>query len=171
MHTNQLSINEVIAIENLVIDPKNFGKSKTTLYYRALNNNLVTCSKSTFFKYTSALGYQKPKRFKQPIKKGFRASRTFERLHVGVTNISTIKDGIQKVAFIKDNFSKAILHYSSTNEKVGSNFIKNLFLETFEKHRLLNKIKPINILSDGGSQNKGEFLTWVQNIQAPPIVT
>ncbi|TDQ30377.1 hypothetical protein [Tenacibaculum caenipelagi] len=170
-HPNQLSIDEVVAIENLIVDSNHFGKSKTTLYYHALINNLVTCSKSTFFKYASSLGYQKPKRFKQPIKKGVRASRTFEWLHVDITNISTIEDGVQKVAFVKDNFSRAILHYSSTNGKAGSNFIKNLFLETFDKYQLLNKMNPINILSDGGSENKGEFLTWIQNIQAPPIVT
>jgi len=58
-----------MAIENLVTDPNHFGKSKTTLYYYALNKNLVTCGKSTFFKYTSILGYKKPKRFKQQIKK------------------------------------------------------------------------------------------------------
>ncbi|WP_157821855.1 hypothetical protein [Tenacibaculum sp. Bg11-29] len=170
-HPNQLTVNEVVAIENLVSDTSHFGKSKTTLYYHALINNLVTCGKSTFFKYASALGYKKPKRFKRPIKKGFRATRIFEWLHVDITNVSTIESGIQKVAFVKDNFSKAILHYSATDGKAGSNFIKNLFLETFDKHQLLNKENPINILSDGGSENKGELLTWVQNIQAPPLVT
>lgn len=170
-HPNQLAISEVVAIDNLVTDSNHFGKSKTTLYYHALNNNIVTCGKSTFFKYASALGYKKPKRFKQPIKKGFRATRVFEWLHVDITNVSTQESGIQKVAFVKDNFSKAILHYGSTDGKAGSNFIKKLFLETFDKYQLLNKEKPINILSDGGSENKGELLTWIQKIQAPPIVT
>ncbi len=68
-HPNQLTVNEVMAIENLVTDPNHFEKSKTTLYYYALNKNLVTCGKSTFFKYASILGYKKPKRFKQQIKK------------------------------------------------------------------------------------------------------
>lgn len=170
-HPSQLTVNEVVAIENLVTDTNHFGKSKTTLYYHALVNNLVTCGKSTFFKYAAALGYKKPKRFKQPIKKGFRATRIFEWLHVDITNVSTIESGVQKVAFVKDNFSKAVLHYSSTDGKAGSNFIKNLFLETFERYNLLGKTKPINILSDGGSENNGELLTWIQNIQSPPIVT
>ena len=100
-----------------------------------------------------------------------RASRVFEWLHVDITNVNTLEDGIQKVAFVKDNFSRGILHYSSTSGKAGSEFIKNLFSETFEKYNLLNAIKPINILSDGGSENKGELLTWINNIQAPPMVT
>ncbi len=170
-HPNQLTTNEVVAIENLVTNPVHFGKTKTTLYYHAILNDMVTCGKSTFFKYASALGYQKPKRFKQPIKKGFRASKIFEWLHVDITNVRTQDDGIQKVAFAKDNFSKAILHYSSTGDKAGSKFIRNLFQETFDKYELLNNANPINILSDGGSENKGELLTWVDNIQAPPVVS
>ncbi|WP_028891549.1 hypothetical protein [Tenacibaculum sp. 47A_GOM-205m] len=34
----------------------------------------------------------------------------------------------------------------------------------------MNTVSPINILSDGRNENKGELLTWVQKIQAPPIV-
>jgi len=70
-HPNQLTTNEVRAIENIVINPIDFGKPKTTLYYNAMINNLITCGKSTFFKYASAFGYRKPKRFKQAPKKGF----------------------------------------------------------------------------------------------------
>tara|TARA_R110002051_G_C8744341_1_gene499508 strand:- start:979 stop:2217 length:1239 start_codon:yes stop_codon:yes gene_type:complete len=170
-HPNQLTVKEISVIENLVTDFANFGKTKVTLYYYALRNNLIFCGLSTFNKYASALGYIKLKRFRYPIKKGLRASRVFEWLHVDITIVNTREDGIQKVAFVKDNFSKAILHYSSTNGKAGSEFIKNLFAETFEKYNLLNATKPINILSDGGSENKGELLSWVQNIQAPPVVS
>jgi transposase InsO family protein len=170
-HPNQLTINDISVIENLVTDPANYGKTKVTLYYHAMRNGLIFCGKSTFNKYASALGYIKPKRFKFPSQKGFRASRIFEWLHVDVTIVNTLEDGTQKVAFIKDNFSKGILHYSSTIGKAGSEFIKNLFAETFLKYNLLNAIKPINILSDGGSENKGELLSWIENIQAPPVVS
>ncbi|WP_430929176.1 hypothetical protein [Polaribacter marinivivus] len=88
-----------------------------------------------------------------------------------ITIVNTIEAGMQKVAFVKYNFSRAILHYSSTSGKAGSEFIKNLFTETFEKYNLLNVTKPINILSDGGSENKGELLSWINTIQTPPIVT
>ena len=170
-YPNQLTRNEVVTIENLVGNPIHFGKTKTTLYYHALNHDIVTCGKSTFLKYVNALGYIKPKRFKQPKKMGFRASRIFEWLHVDITNIYTQEDGVQKVAFVKDNYSKAILHYKSTNEKAGSNFIATLFKETFTKYELLAQYNPISILSDGGSENKGELLNWVEEIKAPPVVT
>jgi hypothetical protein len=169
-HPNQLTSKEVISIENLVTDPTNFGKRKVNLYYYQLRNKLVFCSKSTLNKYASALGYIKPKPFLYTRKKGLRASLVFEWLDVDITNVNTLQDGIQKVAFVKDNFSRGSLHHSSTSGKAGSEFIKNLFSETFEKYNLLNAIKPINTLSDGRSENKGELLTGINNIQAPPMV-
>lgn len=113
--------------------------------------------------------YKKVKRTVKPQKE-FRASRIFEWLHVDITNVPTIEDGIQKVAFVKDNFSKAILHYSSIEGKAGSVFIANLFQETFEKYKLFEASKPINILSDGGSENKGQFLSWIKGVKAPPQI-
>ena len=100
-----------------------------------------------------------------------RTSRVFEWLNVDITNINTLKDRIQKVAFVKDNFYRGILYHNSTSEKARSQFIKNLFFKTFEKYNLLYAIKPINILYDGGSENIGELLTWINNIQVPPMVT
>ena len=49
-------------------------------------------------------------------------------------------------------------------------FIKELLQETFEKYNLYNYIEDIYILSDGGSENKGDVLSWVKHINAPPIV-
>ncbi len=72
---------------------------------------------------------------------------------------------------MKDNFSSALLHYKSTNGKAGSEFIRELFQETFEKYSLFDHSQPIHILSDGGTENKGLFLEWLGGIKAPPIVT
>ena len=169
-HPNQLTIKEVSIIEQVILDPNNFGKTKTTIYYQALRKGVLYCAKSTFYKYATALGYQKPKYKKKRFKKGLRASRVFEWLHVDITLVPTLEGGMQKVAFVKDNYSKAILHYKSTNEKAGSEFIAALFQETFEKYDLFNQPSPINILSDGGSENKGQFISWIKHIKAPPVV-
>lgn len=50
---------------------------------------------------------------------------------------STVEDAVKNVAFVKYNFSKAILHYSYTNGKTVSIFIKKLFQETFDKYRTI----------------------------------
>jgi transposase InsO family protein len=170
-HPNQLTFKETNAIERIVKDPRHFGKTKVTLYYYALRNELVSCAKSTFSKYAKALGYKKPKKPKIPPRIGVRATRIFEWLHVDITLVPTLEEGMQKVAFVKDNFSKAILHYASVSEKADSKFITKLFKEAFEKHNLSNANMPIKILTDGGSENKGAFTTWVNHFNAPPIVT
>lgn len=170
-YPSQLTIEEIIAIERLFENPKNENKSKTTIYYDALNKNILSCAISTFFKYARKLGYvTKKKKNNNCRKEGFKATQPFLWLHVDITNIPTVDDGIQKVAFVKDNFSSAILHYKSTDEKAGSEFIKELFEETFDKYDLFNQAYPIHIVSDGGSENKGTFLKWINEIKAPPIV-
>ncbi len=167
---NQLTLKEVTDIEFLIKDSDNFNKPITTIYYDAIRKGPIHCGITTFRKYANALGYvkQKPKRAKP--KKGFKTSYVFEWLHIDITNVQTIKDGVQKVAFVKDNFSSALLHYKSTSEKAGSLFIKQLLKETFEKYNLYNHTKDIHILSDGGSENKGKVLSWVKHINAPPVV-
>lgn len=170
-HPNQLTFEEVQAIENLIKVPEHYGKTIITLYYHALRNSIVSCGKSTFYKYTKALGYKKAKKSKSPYKKGVRATRIFEWLHIDITLVPTLEDGTQKVAFVKDNFSKAILHYGSVTKKADSSFITKLFKETFKKFNLYDEKHPINILTDGGPENKGVFTKWVNHFNTPPIVT
>jgi hypothetical protein len=168
---NQLTISEINSIEQLIKDPVHFGKPLTTLYYHGLNQDLFAFSKSTFFQYAHKLGFKKRTIRKSIPKVGFRATYPFEWLHVDITNVHTTQSGNQKVAFVKDNFSKALLHVKSTSGKAGSKFIRDLFQETFEKYNLFNATHPINILSDGGPENKGELLSWINAIEAPSIVT
>lgn len=170
-HPNQLTVDEVAVIEKTITASENYGKPKVYMYYTLLRKKALYCGISTFNKYANLLGYVRPKKVVKPRKKGFRATRIFEWLHIDITNIPTLKDGMQKVAFVKDNFSKALLHVKVADGKAGSSFIKSLLEEAFEKFDLLNALKPINILSDGGSENKGEVLNWIGNITAPPIVS
>ena len=169
-YPNQLILKEVTDIEFLVKDSQNYRKPMTTIYYDAIRKGLIGCGITTFRKYANALGYIKSKPSRARAKKGFKASYVFEWLHIDITNVQTIKDGIQKVAFVKDNFSSGLLHYKSTSGKAGSKFITELLKEIFEKHKLYNHKRDIHILSDGGSENKGEVLSWVKHINAPPVV-
>ena len=154
-HPNQLTLEEVAEIETIVCDPSNRTKTKTTLFFDSIRKGLIMCGMSTFFKYADLVGYQKPKKAEtEKREKGFRASRSFEWLHVDVTHVQTQNDGMQYVAFVKDNFSKALLGYKSTSQKPDSGFIRDLFEETFIKFHLLDASDEINILSDGGSENK-----------------
>jgi transposase InsO family protein len=169
-HPNQLTLKESSTIESIVMHPKNVGRTLTTLYYESLRKDMIACAKSTFFNYANAHGYKRPIYPKQKRKKGLKASRIFEWLHIDVTYVPTLNDGMQKVAFVKDNFSKAILHYGSTDKKAGSIFIRDLFIETFKKYNLMSFTEDIHILSDKGSENKGFFTEWIDSLDAPPLV-
>lgn len=170
-HPGQLTLEEVATIESIVSEPENRRKTKTTLFFGAMRKGLIACGMSTFFKYANLVGYQKSKKTETEKRaKGFRATRPFEWLHVDVTYVQTQNGGIQYVAFIKDNYSKALLGYKSISHRPDSNFIRDLFEETFIKYHLLDASDQINILSDGGSENKGSLIEWVNQISAPPVV-
>ena len=177
-YTHQLTVHEISAIEHLVKSQENISKPLSTIYYNAMNKEVVACGLTTFREYVKALGYVKPKLIKPKPKKGFKTNYVFEWLHIDVTNIQTLNDGVQKVAFVKDNYSSALLHVKSTSGSAGSSFITELLQETFQKFKLYEIKKDIHILSDGGSENKGNVLSWVKHacaeqsrsINAPPVV-
>jgi len=78
----------------------------------------------------------------------------FEYLHIDTTFIMT-ELGKRRVAFVKDNCAKAILHVAILpNGK--SEFIRDLLNTAFEKFNLHNHPEPIYIVSDDGSENKGD---------------
>lgn len=136
-----------------------------------MRKGLITCGMSTFFKYADLVGYQKPEKEKMKNEpRDFVLLDHFEWLYVDVTEVQTQNDGIQYVAFIKDNFSKALLGYKSISQRPDSGFIRDLFEETFIKHHLLDASDQIKILSDGGSENKGSLIEWINQISTPSIV-
>ena len=170
-YPNQLTFDEVEQIERIVNHPENKRKTKTTLFYESIKNGLVICALSTFFKYADLCGYKKIKKKendKHPI--GYRATHPFECLHIDVTHVQTKNDGLQYVAFVKDNFSGALLHVKSTSKYADSKFIRDLCEEAFIKYHLHDATDQINILSDGGPENKGSLLEWINQISAPPVV-
>ena len=67
------------------------------------------------------------------------------------------------MAFVKDNFSKAILHKAILPDgKAG--WIRDLVKTIIEKFKQYKHSRPINIISDGGSENKGPVLEWVAGL-------
>lgn len=154
-HPNQLTINEMTTIEHLAKAPENYRKPLSTIFYLAMEDLAITCGLTSFRKYANALGHVKAKVIPTERKKGFVASYVFEWLHIDITNVQTVNDGIQKVAFVKDNFSSGLLNVKSTSAKAGSAFIAELLQDTFEQYKLYDNKKDIHILSDGGSENKG----------------
>jgi len=166
-HPFQLSLKEVSVIRNAVNDPGNYNKPGATVYFGLLRENKLSCGKSSYYKYAwlTREFIKRLQQFQKPV--SFRASKVFEYLHIDTTFFMT-ENGKRRVAFVKDNKSKAILHKAILpNGK--SDFIRDLLDAAFEKFNLFEHPEPIYIVSDGGSENKGEVLTWVEEIKTVKV--
>lgn len=160
-HPRQLSAKEVMVINDAVNDLQNLNKPKATIFYYLLRQAKLFCGITTFYKYANLIC--ETKRFTIPEKKHppFRASRVFEFLHIDTTFIMTEK-GKRRVAFVKDNFSKVILHFAILpNGK--SEYIRDLLDAAFQKFNLYSYSDSIHIVSDDGSENKGSVLSLMQH--------
>jgi transposase InsO family protein len=163
-YPQQLSLLEEQVIDNAVNDSANFGLPLSTVFFQLLRAGKLFCALSTFYKYVpKIIREQKQKAVRESLKAAF----PFEMLHVDVTEIIT-EYGKQKVAFIKDNFSKAILNFAVL-PSAASVFIRDLFEQTFSAYRIGDCVKHVSIVSDGGSENKGELLVWIAQQLVPEV--
>jgi len=159
----QLSIAEVTTINETINKPENYFKPLCTLYYGLMRAGELFCALSTFYKYAGLLSERKKKR-KEKTKISFRAKKAFEYLHIDITYIPIKKKGDIRVAFVKDNKSKAILHKMILPDG-RSEFIRDLLRQTFTKYNLFSYPDPIHIVSDGGPENKGEVIKWIDGLR------
>jgi hypothetical protein len=171
--TARLSHQQHTKIHNWINKEDNKCQNLTHLFYKGMAEGIVFCAYNTFKWFAYKAGYKKA--FRKPKtknKKGFRAEAIFEYLHIDTTYVPTQVSGMQKVVFVKDNYSKAILHWVrlGVNQALNSMSIKQVLEQTFEKYKLFERQHPINVVSDGGPENKGEVLTWVGSLIAPPCV-
>jgi hypothetical protein len=172
-HPQQLSHQEQTKIHNWINKENNKCQNLTHLFYKGMANGIVFCAYNTFKWFAYKAGYKKA--FRKPKaknKKGFRAEAIFEYLHIDTTYVPTQVSGMQKVIMVRDDFSKAFLHWLrlDVNISLNSAATKRILQETFEKYNLWNRQYTINIVSDGGPENKGEVLTWAGDLIAPPCV-
>jgi hypothetical protein len=164
LYPQQLSLREVQVIDNAVNDPANFRLPLSTVFFQLLRAGKLFCSLSTFYKYIPKITReQKAKHIRQIL----RATFPFEMLHVDITEIIT-ETGKHKVAFIKDNYSRAILNFAVL-PSAASVFIRDLFAQTFSAYQIGERVKHVSIVSDGGSENKGELLVWIAQQVVPEV--
>ncbi len=133
-----------------------------TLYYGLVRSGKLYCSLATFYKYASLIFRRRTALVKEKSS-SFRATRVFEYLHIDTTFVPTDTEGSRRVVFVKDNKSKALLHKAIVPDG-KSDYIRDLLKTTFEKYNLFNTTEPINIISDGGSENKGKVFEWVRGL-------
>ena len=168
-HPHQLTIAEATVIKEAVNNTEFHQLPRISIYYTLLNKEKLFCSITTFYKYARLLFTgEKTKRSEEPKIRLF-ASRLFEYLHIDTTLIPTLKGGVKRVVFVKDNFSKGLLHKVIVPDG-KSMWIADVLKETFIKHNLMGYKEQINIVSDKGSENKGEVLKWIHELNACSMV-
>ncbi|MGL4598047.1 MAG: hypothetical protein ACRCYO_10980 [Bacteroidia bacterium] len=161
----QLSMREVQTIDKAMNDPVNFHKTRTTIFYTLLNEGKLACSLSTFYQYSrdSFKKLIKPK----PVREALVAEYLFQYLHVDITEL-ICTSGKVLIAFVKENKSKAIIGAKVLPDK-SSVHIRDLFAGVFEEFKLQDFPERISIVSDGGSENKGELLLWIAQQVLPEV--
>jgi putative transposase len=157
-HPAQLSVDEASIINAAVTDPENIYKPVSTIFYSLLRQAILFCSLTSFYKYAALFVPRKIRSVKREYI-SLKASRVFEYLHIDTTFIYTATGKI-RLAFVKDNKSKAILHKAILPDGKSEGICK-LIQETFQKFGLLHHNDLIHIVSDDGSENKGEVLKWI----------
>jgi len=91
------------------------------------------------------------------------STRIFEYIHIDTIFLLTTDEGMVRAVIIKDNYSKFILHKGPVLSG-ESKWIAKLLEEMYLKYDLVNHTKEITIVSDGGSENKGDVITWIDEI-------
>jgi len=168
-HPHQLTIAERSSIEEVLHDPLNERKKKATIWYKSMRNSKLYCSLHTFYKYARLLFNNIKKRKSIKLKIVLNASRVFEFIHMDTTFLPTVKDGFVRAVIFKDNFCKKILH-TGIVENGNSKWISLLLQEMFSICGLRYHPLPITLVSDGGPENKGEVLRWIDTFENVAVV-
>ena len=162
-HPQQLTTKEVSVIKKGLDDPYAPSVFRSDIYYHLLRQGKLACSLSTFYGYAALLVGNVLRKKKPKEWTGFKASSPFEYLHIDTTFVTTDQQGKIRVAFVKDNYSKSILH-GRVLPNASSAPIRELLQETFEKYELIPPDEKLHIVSDGGSENKGEVNDYIARL-------
>lgn len=166
-HPHQLTIAECTAIKEAVNAPENKTKKLSTIWYKLMREGKMFCSQSTLYKYAKLLSEPVKKVVYESEKRSIRATYIFEYLHIDTTFLPT-NQGMVRAVIVKDNYSKKILH-KATVDNGDSKWVAKLLQELFLKYNLSSHAKEINIVSDGGSENKGEVIDWFTELNNPLV--
>jgi len=166
-YPHQLLKKEIFQIKNYMENKTYLHWSKCSVYLLALRNMEISFCLTTFYKYSTLLGYGKSRHLQPTIKYSSLASyKPNEIWCADVTILKTADNKKHYIHFLMDHYSKMILGYSIENSS-SPKAIKKLLQEAYLKHK--NK-DTITLVTDGGVENVNttvkEFLaTTDQNIK------
>lgn len=167
-HPNQLTLAECHVIQQALEEPANLRKKRATLWGGLLRADKLFCSRSTFYKYANLVVLQHIREKKKKIRSVLQSRYPYEYIHIDTTLIPTLHEGTLRAVAVKDHFSKFILYMGIVPS--GASVWVAQILDQLEKlHGWRQNLKKTTFVSDGGSENKGAVIQWLEDLQAKHI--
>lgn len=160
-HVNQLSVKEVATIKSYLINYLPTLQTKAAVYSKMVREGAAYMSLRTFYNYSQLLGYTNRRIPKAKRKVGLRASRPKQILHMDVTVYKFQDNTKAYIYLIQDNFSRHILNWKISRVCNSTIALENL-KEACQKYKLLEE-ENIDLIVDGGMENQGEVLKFLNN--------
>lgn len=154
--SNQLTFKEVGVIKKYLKDPKFKQWSNSAIYYQMLRDKAAFMAKSTFFRYAHRLNLMKPKIKKPNYPIGLRVDTPKKMLHMDVTIFKPNDHTKVYLYVLMDNYSRFILNVTASSEYSANICFKNI-KEAYERYNLKSALAPIELICDGGPENKGKL--------------
>lgn len=164
-HPHQLTLAEGSVIKEAINDPANELKKLASIFYTLMRENKLGCSLSTFYKYVALLSERIGKHKYTKLVQSLQSCYPLQFIHIDTTWLQTVKEGRIRAVIVKDNYSKKILHQSIVDNG-HSHWIARLMREVFSMYGLASVSKPVAFVSDGGSENKGEVIEWIESLHS-----
>lgn len=163
--SNQLLAKEVLTIKSYLTHEQYQYWSKSSTYLKAIRDNALKCSLSTFYKYARLLGFEnKALRKKSDSYAPVRTTKPNELWCADVTIFKTKNGQKFHIHLLMDHFSKMILAYRIT-QRSSAKIIKELLQESILKY----KPDKFTFLTDGGSENVNNTISSFLNKTNIPV--
>ncbi|RUT69457.1 transposase [Flavobacterium cupreum] len=149
-YPHQLLKKEIFQIKKYLEDEKYRYWSKSSVYFLGIRNRDISICLTTFYKYSTLLGYQKS-RYIQPKTK-YSTLKSYKPNEVWCADVTILKtlDGKKHyIHFLMDHFSKMILGYRVEDHSSPA-AIKHLLQKAYLKNKNNDLIQ---FITDGGIEN------------------
>ncbi|HCS19910.1 MAG TPA: hypothetical protein DIW47_05005, partial [Bacteroidetes bacterium] len=153
-HPFQITHQEYKVIESSLNDPVYAYWPKSAIHSDLLKKNLLTVSRSTYYKHAKLIQPESQKRdYKKPTYTPLRAERVNEIWHMDISQFRTRDDRRYYIYAIIDNYSRKILVWSCL-DCISQIEIGNLISKALEN---LSGIR-IRLISDAGTENVNKYI-------------
>ena len=161
LYHNQLTTKEVNTIKEYLKNPAYLHWNLTPVYFQMLRDKVAFMSITSFFKYADLLMLKRSKIQKKKYSEGIRADAPKKILHMDVTIYKPLDHTRVYIYFLVDNYSRYILNWKASLEYSANITFENIS-EAYLKYNL-DKINPyVDLVTDGGSENKGPVNVFVE---------